>query len=1380
MPLLTGSNRARAIAAGLVTIALVLGAAVAIEAPASADTPPTIGGTAEPDSGQTQYFGDGPGWCSYGVPEYEGQYEEQGWVQMPAGVHHALVTAIGEAGSSGSSGGASGGLGGEVSAIVPAYPGQIFYASPDSSVTQDSSVEANGGRASFISTVSPTTFFPTDDPLIPNPNNLCFTEFDANSYPAVMPASDLVLVAGGGGGGGDFGTSGLGGNAGPTGVSGSTGTGGAGGGAGGTQTGGGAGGRGSGYAGYAGSYLAGGDNFNPNVTIGGGGGAGYYGGGNGSGNGSAASGGGGGGSNYVMTLPSDGVSKVISNGTSTQESQVSIIPIYEPTVTVSAPVDPSVVNTPTTVTVTVSGLPTAATADEDGKTVTVRPAATGTVSMVVNGVTVQQSFDPLVGANTGVRTATFTVTQASSGATDYAATYNGDTSQESSGYFADIVDPETSASFAETYKPAVNVTLSGSMNYGDSTATFTHSETLPDGVTISGTATCTTADGGVPLSGLSATTHPIDPAACSGLTLSGPNAADYGIDYTGSITVAPISVTALITGSQSSGGAATFTYSVTPAEDADAVIGSPTCTTIDDGTAIAPGLARGVYTLGTCMGLTLSGGDISDYTLTVTPGQFVSGTSSPTLTIPALTGAVAGAGLDTSVTLAGGDAPSGVVSLSFYDSSTCTGTPVSVGSAIVSGNGDLDTGTVTPDHAGDFSVSASYSGDTFNSAAVTGCDAVTVAKAAAGVTITTPASGLVGQPLSASATLLSSVPRVGNSDLRIYLFPTSDTTCTGDIALIDTEYGAITSDGVYASASYTPTTPGTYRWVILFSGDDNHQGDNSICSLTTVVGSAPAITSSATATFDAGGSGSFTVTTAAGSPAATTLSTSSALPDGVTFTDNGDGTATLAGTPGATTGGQYPVSITAANSAASTTQNFLLTVDQTPAITTANATTFVTGSASSFTIGSNAGYPAATALSVSGALPDGITFSDDGDGTATLSGTPGPTAGGTYPLTVAASNGVLPDATQRFTLTIDQPVAISGSDQAVFQVGQNGNHPVTTTAGYPTASVLTLGGNLPAGLSFTDSGDGTGYVSGTPTAGSGGQYPVTITASNGVGTPTVQNLDVTVDESPAITSVDNWTSTIGVTSTFDITTGPGYPTAYSLAESGALPSGLSLNISGHSAIISGVPTGVPGEYPITLTASNGVVPDAMQTLTLTVAAAVAVPLPLVPPAGGDGVSGVPANTNPGQSFTATASGFAPGAPITWGIYSSPRTLANTVADSTGTATAVLTIPAGFQGLHTIVATGIAPDGSSLVVSITTIVATPATTPVATPGTTPVTTPGTTSGSPTVTTPDTPLARLPLTGSSLGMLPDLAILLLAMGFLLVLAARLRRRRTARRR
>jgi uncharacterized repeat protein (TIGR03803 family) len=90
-----------------------------------------------------------------------------------------------------------------------------------------------------------------------------------------------------------------------------------------------------------------------------------------------------------------------------------------------------------------------------------------------------------------------------------------------------------------------------------------------------------------------------------------------------------------------------------------------------------------------------------------------------------------------------------------------------------------------------------------------------------------------------------------------------------------------------------------------------------------------------------------------------------------------------------------------------------------PTITSAAATTFAAGTAGLFVI-TTTGSPV-PALTYGGALPDGVTFTDNGDGTATIAGTPAAGTGGVYPLTIAAVNGVAPDAMQPFTLTVHEP-----------------------------------------------------------------------------------------------------------------------------------------------------------------------------------------------------------------------------------------------------------------------------------------------------------------------------------------------------------------------
>jgi hypothetical protein len=64
------------------------------------------------------------------------------------------------------------------------------------------------------------------------------------------------------------------------------------------------------------------------------------------------------------------------------------------------------------------------------------------------------------------------------------------------------------------------------------------------------------------------------------------------------------------------------------------------------------------------------------------------------------------------------------------------------------------------------------------------------------------------------------------------------------------------------------------------------------------------------------------------------------------------------------------------------------------------------------------GHPTPT-LTRTGVLPNGVTFTDNGDGTASLTGTPAPGSRRVYHITITASGGIpLPHDTQHFTLTV--------------------------------------------------------------------------------------------------------------------------------------------------------------------------------------------------------------------------------------------------------------------------------------------------------------------------------------------------------------------------
>ncbi|MGD0681438.1 MAG: Ig-like domain repeat protein [Terracidiphilus sp.] len=383
--------------------------------------------------------------------------------------------------------------------------------------------------------------------------------------------------------------------------------------------------------------------------------------------------------------------------------------------------------------------------------------------------------------------------------------------------------------------------------------------------------------------------------------------------------------------------------------------------------------------------------------------------------------------------------------------------------------------------------------------------------------------------------------------------------------------------------SGTPTAPGTETFTITAS---NGFGTAATQNFTLTVNQAPSITSANNATFITGTAGSFTVT-ANGYPTPT-ISETGTLPSGVTFSAG-----TFSGTPAAGTGGSYPFTITASNGVSpNATQSFSLIVDQAPAFTSGGSTTFTVGTSGSFTVTATS-YPAPTFAVTAGTLPSGVTFS-----AGVLSGTPAAGTGGSYPITITASNSISPNATQSFTLTVDQAPSITSTNNATFIANSPVSFTVTTT-GYPavTLTVSNIQNAIP-GVTIPSSGSGTITFSGTPTA--SGTETLTITASNGVGAPVTQNFTLTVNYAPSITSVNNATFTTGTAGTFTVTSN-GIPTP-TLSETGTLPSGVSFTNNGNgTATLSGTPVaGTGGSYPFTITASNGVSPNATQSFSLIV------------------------------------------------------------------------------------------------------------------------------------------------------------------------------------
>jgi|GEM_PF-1759547 len=338
---------------------------------------------------------------------------------------------------------------------------------------------------------------------------------------------------------------------------------------------------------------------------------------------------------------------------------------------------------------------------------------------------------------------------------------------------------------------------------------------------------------------------------------------------------------------------------------------------------------------------------------------------------------------------------------------------------------------------------------------------------------------------------------------------------------------------------------------------------------------------------------------ASGAPAPTFTVASGTLPPGLTLNTT---SGALSGTP--TASGPFTFTVQAANGvgAAAVSPSLTITVSAAvlaaPQITSGSSASTPTQTPLSFAV-TTTGTPTA-ALSVSGALPTGISFIDHANGTGTLGGTAAAGTEGTYPLTVTASNGVSPDASQAFTLSVTglPPAFTADTPPGAATVAKPYPGYSFAATGDPAPAFTVASGSLPPGLTLDPS---SGALTGTPT--SAGGYPFTVQAANGVSPAAITpQITVTVSDvsAPQITSASSTSVPALSALNFPVTT-TGAP-APAISLTGPVPGWLTLtDHGGGAATISGTPpAGSEGSFALTVNASNGVSPDAAQSFTLTV------------------------------------------------------------------------------------------------------------------------------------------------------------------------------------
>ena len=296
------------------------------------------------------------------------------------------------------------------------------------------------------------------------------------------------------------------------------------------------------------------------------------------------------------------------------------------------------------------------------------------------------------------------------------------------------------------------------------------------------------------------------------------------------------------------------------------------------------------------------------------PAQLVT-TATPT--------AFVGQPISDTATLSGGSNPTGTITFIVYgpDDALCVA-PAFQSTVPVAGNGDYASAPFTPTSAGTYRWVATYSGDATNPPVSTACadpaemSTVTAAPPAQLVTTATP-TAFVGQPISDTATLLGGSNPTGTITFIVY--GPDDALC---VAPAFQSTVPVAGNGDYASAPFTPTSAGTYRWVATYSGDATNPPVSTACAdpaeVSIVTAAPPTTTTTTTAppgttTTTTAPPGTTTTTTA---PPATTTTTA---PPATTTTTAPPATTTTTAPPATTTTTAPPATTTTAPPGTTTT-----------------------------------------------------------------------------------------------------------------------------------------------------------------------------------------------------------------------------------------------------------------------------------------------------------------------------------------------------------------------------------------------------------------------------------------------------------------------------
>ncbi len=290
----------------------------------------------------------------------------------------------------------------------------------------------------------------------------------------------------------------------------------------------------------------------------------------------------------------------------------------------------------------------------------------------------------------------------------------------------------------------------------------------------------------------------------------------------------------------------------------------------------------------------------------------------------------------------------------------------------------------------------------------------------------------------------------------------------------------------------------------------------------------------------------------------------------------------------------YAVTVSASDGFLSSNQSFVWNITNTngpPVVVNPGPQTAVENSAFSLSIiatdpdlADTLTY-SATGLPTSGSLSINAT-------TGVLEGTPAFTDAGPYTVTVKAKDGLAAETSAIFVLTIsnvNQPPTWSTIPPQSSNEGETDSFSVLGLASDLDLDGLTFSAvNLPPGFSLNAA---TGNISGTAPFTAQGDYPVTVSVTDGLSAPVNAQFTwtiVNVNAPPVITQPSDQSTALNTSVSLQIVaTDPDPGTTLTYSAGSSLPDGLVINASGQ---VTGTPT-VAKTFVVTITVSDGALSD---------------------------------------------------------------------------------------------------------------------------------------------------------------------------------------------